>query len=181
MEMQIYFRENIYDDFSEARTYMNGVLALSILIDVSVSPERGHKFFDFIKNVDIDYGIESKYDFGKITFGEMIPLSGGFYHYIGSLTIPPCSGNILWVVVKDHLQISPENLATFRKVKSFSSVLTENIRPIQPIGTRKVFKRINNPYKERCGNNTEYDDFRKLVYHLSKEYKDILKKLQSAN
>lgn len=175
MEMQIYFRENIYDDFAEARTYMNGVLAFSVLVDVATEPKNGHKFFDFIKNIDIGYGIESKYDFGNITFDEIFPLESGFYHYIGSLTTPPCSGNILWVVLIDRLQISSENLAIFRQVKSFSTILTENIRPIQPIGTRKVFKRANGPYIERCSNKTEYDHFHKVVFHMSEKNKKMLK------
>ena len=35
------------------------------------------------------------------------------YHYFGSLTIPPCTENLRWVVLNHPLSISPTQVAAF--------------------------------------------------------------------
>lgn len=55
-----------------------------------------------------------------------------YYHYVGSLTTPPCSENVKWYILKDTDSISSEQLKKFRKF------YIDNERPIQPTNFRHI-------------------------------------------
>ena len=70
-------------------------------------------------------------------FGEslmqLIPKRGEYYTYMGSLTTPPCSEGVLWLVMKEVVHISPEQSAIFARLYPM------NARPIQN-GAGRVIK-----------------------------------------
>ncbi|MEF1191292.1 carbonic anhydrase family protein, partial [Vibrio parahaemolyticus] len=49
-----------------------------------------------------------------------------------SLTTPPCSEGVRWLVIKDPQSISAEQIA------QFEHVMGENNRPVQPLNARMV-------------------------------------------
>ena len=55
-----------------------------------------------------------------------------YYHYMGSLTTPPCSENVKWYILKDPINLDGIQLAKFRKH------YTTNFRPIQRTNGRIV-------------------------------------------
>ena len=55
-----------------------------------------------------------------------------FYHYVGSLTTPPCTEGVEWFILKDTDSISKEQLKHFRKFYE------NNERPIQAINNRII-------------------------------------------
>ena len=63
---------------------------------------------------------------GQIDLAELLPSDRRYYTYMGSLTTPPCSEGVLWMVMKAPVQISPEQLAIFARLYPM------NARPIQP-------------------------------------------------
>lgn len=69
-----------------------------------------------------------------IDLNQMLPPPDqrNYYTYMGSLTTPPCSENVLWMVLKKPLQISPQQVAIFSRLYS------NNARPIQPSNGRLV-------------------------------------------
>lgn len=68
----------------------------------------------------------------KIDPMQLIPPKPGYYTFLGSLTTPPCSEGVLWLVMKTPLQVSKEQLA------SFGTVYKNNVRPIQPTNGRVI-------------------------------------------
>ena len=52
--------------------------------------------------------------------------------YAGSLTTPPCTENVRWVVLQHTIEMSKAQIAAFR------SVFAMNARPTQPLGARTV-------------------------------------------
>lgn len=63
---------------------------------------------------------------------DLRPLPQHYYRYEGSLTTPPCSEGVQWIVMAELRQISSEQMATI------VSLLHENNRPVQPIGERQI-------------------------------------------
>jgi carbonic anhydrase len=53
-----------------------------------------------------------------------------YYTYSGSLTTPPCAETVRWIVLKQPVQVSRAQVATFR------SVFPNNARPAMPLGAR---------------------------------------------
>ena len=61
-----------------------------------------------------------------------LPKDRNAYHYKGSLTTPPCSENVDWLVLRERISMSAEQL------KAFSSRLNNNNRPTQALNDRKI-------------------------------------------
>ncbi len=62
----------------------------------------------------------------------LIPSDKDYYRFNGSLTTPPCSEGVRWLVIKDPQTISAE------QIKKFENVMGENNRPVQPLNARMV-------------------------------------------
>jgi len=74
----------------------------------------------------------------KVTLTSLLPKRMRMFRYIGSLTTPPCTENVLWTVFQDPLPISRRQLAAFRKLQDFDArPMRKNFRPIQPIYNRR--------------------------------------------
>ena len=64
-----------------------------------------------------------------------------YYRYDGSLTTPPCYESVIWTVLQEPLYLSLKQLHAFQSLHEEKSKLMRNTyRPIQPMGTRKLFR-----------------------------------------
>lgn len=63
---------------------------------------------------------------------EFLPESRVHYAYDGSLTTPPYTEGVTWIVMKDSITLHPEWIETFRERYG------ANNRPIQPLNGRTV-------------------------------------------
>jgi carbonic anhydrase len=63
---------------------------------------------------------------------ELLPAERGYFTYMGSLTTPPCSEGVLWIVMKQPVTLSDEQLAVFTRF------YRNNARPIQNSGERII-------------------------------------------
>ena len=68
----------------------------------------------------------------KIDPLQILPAKHGYYTFLGSLTTPPCTEGVLWMVLKTPIQVSKEQLA------GFATIYKNNVRPIQPINGRVI-------------------------------------------
>jgi len=55
-----------------------------------------------------------------------------YFHYIGSLTTPPCSENVQWYLLKTPVEASKDQIAAFRKY------YVDNERPVQELFDRAI-------------------------------------------
>ena len=77
-------------------------------------------------------GITSTLDDVHINPSALIPSSGSYYTFMGSLTTPPCSEHVRWFVMESPVSISPE------EVNTFAALYPLNARPTQPLNGRVV-------------------------------------------
>ncbi|WP_291993914.1 carbonic anhydrase family protein [Candidatus Accumulibacter sp. ACC003] len=67
-----------------------------------------------------------------IDLAQLLPEERSYYTYMGSLTTPPCTEDVLWLVLKKPQQISLEQL------KIFARLYPHNARPVQPRFSRMI-------------------------------------------
>lgn len=67
-----------------------------------------------------------------VDFAKLLPTGGKFYRYAGSLTTPPCSEIVEWIVFADPITASKEQVAAFAKLYPINS------RPVQVLHERTI-------------------------------------------
>ncbi|XP_074770049.1 receptor-type tyrosine-protein phosphatase gamma [Athene noctua] len=148
VEMQIYFyNPDDFDSFGTAVLENRVVGAMAIFFQVS---QRDNQALD-----PIIHGLKGVVHHEKETFldpfvlRDLLPTSlGSYYRYAGSLTTPPCSEIVEWIVFRKPVPISYHQLEAFYSiftteqqdhVKSVE-YLRNNFRPQQSLNNRKVSK-----------------------------------------
>lgn len=67
-----------------------------------------------------------------ISADDLLPKGRAYYRYPGSLTTPPCSEGVSWLVLKEPIQMSAA------QINAFKEIIHENARPVQPLNKRSV-------------------------------------------
>ena len=63
---------------------------------------------------------------------ELLPKGREYFTYMGSLTTPPCSEGVLWLVMKEPVQAAPAQMALFARLYPL------NARPVQASSGRVI-------------------------------------------
>lgn len=68
----------------------------------------------------------------SLDIAAMLPKDLGYYRFAGSLTTPPCSEGVQWMVLKRPVQLGADQIKAFRRL------FNANARPIQPANGRLI-------------------------------------------
>jgi carbonic anhydrase len=82
-------------------------------------------------NLPLEKGDEVRAS-SALDLNQLLPKDQRYYTYMGSLTTPPCSEGVLWMVLSQPVTISPEQIAVF------SRLYPMNARPIQQASGRLI-------------------------------------------
>lgn len=85
-----------------------------------------------IGNLPDSQGDDRRLENLDLDMNELRPLPKIYYRYQGSLTTPPCSEGVQWIVMAEKRQISSGQMA------EMVSHLHDNNRPVQPLGARTI-------------------------------------------
>lgn len=72
------------------------------------------------------------YDQLIFNVNDLLPMKLNYWTLMGSLTTPPCSEGVRWIILKEPLQISAKQIARFKKE------FPMNARPIQALEQRAI-------------------------------------------
>lgn len=70
----------------------------------------------------------------RVDASSLLPTARGYYRYPGSLTAPPCTEGVDWLVMKQPLELSSAQLARYRQR------FADNARAVQPVNHRVVLE-----------------------------------------
>lgn len=71
----------------------------------------------------------------KVDFNELVEDRGDYFLYNGSLTTPPCTEGVQWIVIKQPIIASPEQIQHYHDLLGF-----DNNRPIQSHNSRIILE-----------------------------------------
>jgi carbonic anhydrase len=111
------------------KDYDNNLAVVAVLI------EKGseHPVIQTLwNNMPLEVGQEVMPPNLAIDLSKFLPARRDYYTYMGSLTTPPCTENVLWLVFKTPIQVSPEQIGIF------SRLYPNNARPVQPANDRLI-------------------------------------------
>lgn len=83
-------------------------------------------------NLPLEKGLEVAPPAATVDLESLLPTSRNYYTYMGSLTTPPCTEGVLWLVMKQPIQVSPQ------QIDIFSRLYRNNARPVQPTNGRLI-------------------------------------------
>jgi carbonic anhydrase len=63
---------------------------------------------------------------------DLVPLTRGYYTYLGSQTAPPCNEGVTWYVLKTPVAISAQ------QIEAFAKLYPHDVRAVQPLNGRVV-------------------------------------------
>jgi carbonic anhydrase len=79
-----------------------------------------------------DKGAERTVAGTRIDASALLPSNRSYYTFTGSLTTPPCSEDVTWLVLRNPAELSTAQIARFGKIYPM------NARPVQPLNGRIV-------------------------------------------
>lgn len=162
MEMHIIHRNRKYKNVAEALSYPDGLTVLGFFYQIREADNPD--LTTIVKNLDtvedFDKNISLNFTFSLASLINGIDTEK-FYTYKGSLTTPPCSEAVTWILFPDSLPVSVSQMNKFRKLSNGieGSVLVDNYRALQPIGNRRVFVRKVNT------RNTQLDQMSNEIHY----------------
>ena len=107
-----------------------GQLAVvGVLLSPGAANALIHKVWTYMP---LDAGDKVNMPVSLLDLNELLPKDQRYYQFMGSLTTPPCSENVLWIVLKQPMTLSPE------QIKLFAQIFPNNARPVQPLHARLV-------------------------------------------
>lgn len=104
------------------------------LVVVAVFMDKGTKnqaYADMLEFLPSDPGLKLDFD-DSASIAALLPTVHTAYRYEGSLTTPPCTEGVQWVVLSEPVLLSVAQLTPI------ADVLKNNVRPVQPLNQRVV-------------------------------------------
>jgi carbonic anhydrase len=103
------------------------LLVVGLFIEFGTATSPGLEFFSQIPLKAGELKIE------QVAIADLIQGAGSHFYYEGSLSTPPCSENVHWVIFDKHLMLNEDDM------EKFEYFFHHNDRPLQKIKDHQLF------------------------------------------
>lgn len=147
VEIQFYgFNKDLYHNMSEAQHKSQGVVAISLMVQIGDTPNGELRLITTVFN-KVQYKGDST-PVKDISLRALLPDTEHFMTYEGSTTHPGCWETTVWIILNKPIYITKRELYQLRKLMQGSeeapkAPLGNNARPIQPLHQRTIRTNIN--------------------------------------
>ncbi|XP_016282908.2 carbonic anhydrase-related protein 11 isoform X3 [Monodelphis domestica] len=150
----IHFNQELYGNLSAASRGPNGLAVLALFVNVAAN---SNPFLSRLLNRDTITRISYKNDayfVQDLSLEQLFPESFGFITYQGSLSTPPCSETVTWILIDRALNVTSLQMHSLRLLSQnppsqiFQS-LSGNGRPLQPLAHRALRGNRDSRHPER--------------------------------
>ncbi|XP_039320569.1 carbonic anhydrase 13 isoform X2 [Saimiri boliviensis] len=136
----VHWNSDKYPSFVEAAHEPDGLAVLGVFLQIGEPNSQLQKIIDILDSIK-EKGKQTRFtNFDPLS---LLPPSWDYWTYPGSLTVPPLLESVTWIVLKQAITISSQQLAKFRSLLCTAEgeaavFLLRNYRPPQPLKGRKV-------------------------------------------
>ncbi len=115
---------------------------LAVMAILFQEGEENETLDTLLSHLPRDVGKQHVYKNASLNPASFIPGNTDFYKYSGSLTTPPCSEGVYWMVFKTPIQ------ASAGQIQQMNDLMGDNSRPFQEMNARAVLKSWAEPLDE---------------------------------
>ncbi|KAK0181212.1 hypothetical protein PV327_003514 [Microctonus hyperodae] len=137
LEMHMVHFKKEYETFSNAVKYSDGLTVVGLFFDIS--PMGSEALTAILGGVSAVSSSKDPFEldpFELSSFNVAIA-AVQFATYAGSLTTPPCSQSVIWILPINTLNVSSKQMKKFRNIE-LNHGDTHNYRPTQPLNGRSI-------------------------------------------
>ncbi|XP_075997939.1 carbonic anhydrase 5A, mitochondrial isoform X1 [Genypterus blacodes] len=138
----VHWNSEKYSLFEEAVMEENGLAVIGVFLKVGKRHEGLQKLVDALPTIRHK---DSVVEFTKFDPACLLPAkTDDYWTYHGSLTTPPLTESVTWIIMKQHIEVSHDQLAVFRSLlftsaeEEVQKSMVNNFRVQQPLRGRTV-------------------------------------------
>ncbi|CAL4215093.1 unnamed protein product, partial [Meganyctiphanes norvegica] len=136
----------LYNNHTEAQDQAHGVVAISVMIQLSTQGNEALKVLTSAMD-KIRYA-GSWSELSPFPIAGLLPSTGNYITYEGSLTQPPCHETVNWILMNKPIYIEKQQLHSLRKLHQGNVLkpkarMVNNFRPTQQLHHRTLRTNID--------------------------------------
>ncbi|NWH72180.1 CAH13 anhydrase, partial [Piaya cayana] len=136
----VHWNSEKYSSFVEAARQPDGLAVMAVFLKIGECNLQLKKITDHLDTIRIK---GKRALFTNFDPSCLLPKSLDYWTYFGSLTVPPLLESVIWIVLREPINVCSEQLAKFRSLLSTAEdevacCLLRNYRPPQPLKGREV-------------------------------------------
>ncbi|XP_030060430.1 carbonic anhydrase 5A, mitochondrial isoform X2 [Microcaecilia unicolor] len=136
----VHWNSDLYKCFEEAIMEENGLAVIGVFLKLGTHHPELQSVIDLFPSIKYKDAVAAFTYFDPST---LMPSCPDYWTYDGSLTTPPLTESVTWIIKKKPIEVTQNQLAAFRSL-FFTSIgeeekkMVDNFRPLQPLMDRTV-------------------------------------------
>uniref|UniRef100_G1KPK2 Carbonic anhydrase n=1 Tax=Anolis carolinensis TaxID=28377 RepID=G1KPK2_ANOCA len=136
----VHWNADKYASFVEAACEADGLAVMAVFLKLGECNPQLQKITDFLDAIKAK---GKQHRFTNFDPSCLLPRSLDYWTYLGSLTTPPLLESVIWIILKEPINVCSEQLSKFRNLLctgegEAACCLLKNFRPPQPLRGREA-------------------------------------------